>query len=124
MPEMFMKPKLALRNGALTTTENTYKTIEDEESEAEYFRCKGYANKVMMLRCTLNDLLYQIDVAPDDGAGEPESWRTKKTDVAISSGDTVSESLTEPWSFIRVKIKPAVGGDHGKLQFDGEFSTL
>jgi len=117
--EIFIKPKLKAFTGSKTTTINTYVTIPDAVTALEYWFCRGFKSKYFTLKATLNNLLYSIDVSADGTV-----WFNVKTDQAIASGVTKSETHAEIWPYYRVQVKPAVAGVHGKLEVAGEMSTL
>ena len=123
MPELFIKSKLALRTGSHTTTVNTYVVIPDDDTGTAYFRVKGYSNKIVALVATLNDLVYDIDGALDDGAGVPADWIDLVDDTDITVGNA-KYANTEPWDYLRVQVKPKVVDTHGKLDVKIRGSTL
>lgn len=117
--EIFIKPKLKAFAGSKTTTVNGYETVPDVVTGLEYWFCRGFKTKYFTLKCTLNNLLYSVDVSADHTV-----WFNVKTDQTISSGVTKSETHAEIWPYYRIQVKPAVAGVHGKLEVAGEMSTL
>lgn len=115
----FVKPTLKAISGSKTTTTNSYVTVPDDETALEYFRCRGYKNKLILLKCTLNNLLYSVDVSNDASI-----WHNKVTDELILTGASIFVTLSEIWIFIRIQVKPNVNNAHGKLEVSGEMSTL
>jgi len=117
--EFFMKPKLKAFSGSKTTTINTYVTVPDAITGTEYWYCRGFKSKYFVLKCTLNNLLYSLDVSPDGAL-----WFNIKTDQLILKDATAKETHTEIWPYYRVQVKPNVNDVHGKLEVAGEMSSL
>lgn len=121
--EVFAKPKLATRRGAHTTVADTYVAIEDDDTEEDYFRVRGYRMKTLGLVITLNNVTYNLHGAHKDADGAPESWIIIAVDQALTVG-SAKVNNNEVWDFLRVQVKPTVGGAHGKLQVDIGCSSI
>jgi len=115
--EVFIKPKLAERTGSLTTTGAAYDVIPDDDTGEEYFLVKGYRSKIIQLKCTLNDLIFKIDVSLD-----ATNWHNIKDETTLAKDAVTYETLTEPWNYLRVQIKPANG--NGKMAVAVGLSSL
>lgn len=117
--EVYVKPALKELNGELTTIGNAYATVPCTETGEDYFFIKGYKTKLVEMRCTLNDLTWSFDVS-----NNKIIWHNKKTNQALATGVSTYESLTEPWLYARIQVKPTVAGVHGKLVVVVEASSL
>lgn len=118
MPEVFIKPKLAERIGSLLTVGNDYVVVPDTDTGEEYHLVKGYKSKIIELICTGESLDFKIDASLD-----ATNWHNIKAETTLAVGHTY-ETSTEPWNYLRVQIKPTVGGVHGTMAVTLEMSSL
>ena len=66
--DTFLRPVLGRRTGTKTTIANPYAVIADSETDLEYFRIRGFMEKMYQMVVTLNsvDLLFEVAMRGDD----------------------------------------------------------
>jgi len=119
MTEIFVKPKMKAWSGTKLTTVNTYVTVPEAVTALAYAFLKGFKSKTISLSAAANNLLYSIDVS-----NENIIWINKITDQSLVVGTPVKETLTEPWNYMRVQVKPAVDDTHGTISVYIQGSSL
>ena len=119
MGDDFVKPVLtpAAIEGSLLTTVNGYTVIQ--VNSADYFKIRGYRSIMILADAATNDLHFKVETSHD-----AVKWRTKKEDWEITAGETDGESMMEPWNYMKISVKPQVGGAHGTGSFQIEGSSL
>lgn len=128
--DQFVKPVVKQRTGSKTTTINTYEAIPDADTGEDFFRSKGFVQKLLYLACTTNDLDYKIEANIDDGSGLPVSgtWDELKAEAVLASGADIwvdeTNLTTRPYDFYRVMVKPNVADTHGTMSARMNLSSM
>lgn len=108
MPTQRSVAMMPVGYGALTnktTTVNTYALVGN-------LGVGSFKTKHFVFSATTNNLQVQVLGSIDGGSTYPY---TLETDIAVSSGATVTKTYTTPYTHLRVNVKPAVNDTHGTL---------
>ena len=122
--ETALRPVLGRISGSLTTVSDEYDTIKDSVTDTEYFRVKGYWEKIFTFTVTLNPLTFKTYVAIEGADGLPDKWiEWGFWDAELPVGTDMEWDWLS-WDFFRVDVKPTVAGAHGKAVVNLRLSTM
>lgn len=97
-----------------TTTVNTYENVYSWDTEF-------LQGKVLRFSAATNDLHVKILGSVDGGATYPI---TAEAEFTVAVATPVVKRISNYYSFLKIQVKPAVGGSHGVLTTTGSGSSI
>ena len=110
--------------GGHTTNKNTFDPISITSpawraTSDGIIKVKGYGKLSFLLFATDSDLVVEFAVSQDG-----TNFYVKDDSISVAVGTGAEVTLTDPYSYVRFRVKPAASDAHGTLTLHGNGSSM